>query len=334
MADSTAQDTSQDTGQEIAPADSAPTGTGAPDPLAAPVADRAHELATSDGEASFPAQDQQPPGRTAAMDPVPDHGESSYVGHGRLEGMVALITGGDSGIGRAVAIAYAREGADVAISYLPEEQEDAEETSRWIEEAGRRALLLPGDIRDESCARSLVTRTVDELGRLDVVVCNAAFQWGRGEPAGILGIDPERLNRTLTTNLESMFWTIQEAVPHLRPGASIITTTSIQSYDPSVPLMDYAATKAAINNLTVNLAADLGPRGIRVNAVAPGPIWTPLNVATRPADDYVEFGANAPLGRAGMPSECAGAYVFLASPAEASYVSGTVLGVTGGRPVF
>lgn len=298
------------------------------------VALRAHELSTRDGEPSFPRQDQQPPGLTAPMRPVPDHGEHSYIGHGRLHGLSTLITGGDSGIGRAVAIAFAREGADVALSYLPEEQEDAEETGRWIEQAGRRALLLPGDIREERWARSLVTRTREEFGRLDVLVNNAAFQWGRAEPAGLAGIDSARLHRTLTTNLEALFWITQEAAQHLGEGASVINCSSIQSYDPSVPLMDYAATKAAINNVTVNLAADLGPRGIRVNAVAPGPIWTPLNVATRVADDYVEFGANTPLGRAGQPAEVAGAFVFLASPAEASYVSGTVLGVTGGRPVF
>lgn len=298
------------------------------------VAERAEQLSTSGGEPAFSPQDQEPPGLTGPMSPVPDHGERSYVGHARLDGMAALITGGDSGIGRAVAIAYAREGADVAIAYLPEEQEDAEETRRWIEDAGRRALLLPGDLRDEEHARSLVHRTVEELGRLDVLVNNAAFQWGRAEPKGLEGITSERLRRTLTTNLEVLFWLTQEAAPHLRPGASVINSSSIQSYDPSVPLMDYAATKAAINNLTVNLAGDLGPRGIRVNAVAPGPIWTPLNVATRVPDDYVAFGANTPLGRAGQPAECAGAYVFLASPEEASYVSGTVLGVTGGRPVF
>lgn len=302
--------------------------------LSPEVAQNARDLSTRGGEPAFPQQDQQPPGLTAPMDPVPDHGERSYVGHGRLEGLSALITGGDSGIGRAVAIAYAREGADVAISYLPQEQEDAEETGSWIREAGRRALLLPGDIREEQHARSLVTRTVQEHGGLDVLVNNAAFQWGRAEPKGLAGIDSQRLHRTLTTNLEALFWITQEAAPHLRAGACVINCSSIQSYDPSVPLMDYAATKAAINNVTVNLAADLGPQGIRVNAVAPGPIWTPLNVATRVSEDYVEFGGNTPLGRAGQPAECAGAFVFLASPAEASYVSGTVLGVTGGRPVF
>lgn len=278
------------------------------------VAARAHELSTRDGQPSFPSQDQDPPGLTGPMQPIPDHGESSYVGHGRLEGLTALITGGDSGIGRAVAIAYAREGADVAISYLPEEQEDAEQTRHWIQDAGRRALLLPGDIRDELLARSLVTRTVAELGRLDILVNNAAFQWGRAEPKGLEGIESARLHRTLATNLEALFWITQEAAPHLGEGSSVINCSSIQSYDPSVPLMDYAATKAAINNVTVNLAADLGPRGIRVNAVAPGPIWTPLNVATRVSDDYVEFGANTPLGRAGQPSEVAGAFVFLAAP--------------------
>ena len=274
------------------------------------------------------------PGLDADLTPKADLGEDSYRGTGRLTGRKALVTGGDSGIGAATAIAFAREGADVAISYLPEEQEDAEETGRWIEEAGRRALLLPGDIRDEQLARSLVTRTVEELGGLDILVNNAAFQWGRAEPAGLDGIESARLHRTLTTNLEALFWITQEAARHLGEGASVINCSSIQSYDPSVPLMDYAATKAAINNVTVNLASDLGPRGIRVNAVAPGPIWTPLNVATRVSEDYVEFGANTPLGRAGQPSEVAGAFVFLASPAEASYVSGTVLGVTGGRPVF
>ena len=305
-----------------------------PQALRPRVAQRARELATRDGQPSFPVQDQDPPGWTAPMRPVPDHGEETYVGHGRLEGLSTLITGADSGIGRAVAIAYAREGADVALSYLPEEQEDAEEAARWVREAGRSALLLPGDIQDEQVARSLITRTVEEFGRLDVLVNNAAFQWGRAEPKGLAGIDSARLNRTLTTNLEALFWITQEAAPHLGEGSSVINCTSIQSYDPSVPLMDYAATKSAINNVTVNLAADLGPRGIRVNAVAPGPIWTPLNVATRVADDYVEFGGNTPLGRAGQPSEVAPAFVFLASPAEASYISGTVLGVTGGRPVF
>lgn len=303
------------------------------DRISSPVADRAEELASREPH-PFEPQDQEPPGLTGPMRPLPDHGELSYEGHGRLEGLIALVTGGDSGIGRAVAIAYAREGADVAISYLPEEQEDAQETERWIREAGRRALLLPGDIREEQTARGLVRRTVEELGGLDILVNNAAFQWGRNEPQGIEGIDSEQLRRTFATNLEALFWITQEAVPHLRRGASIINTASIQSYDPSVPLMDYAATKSAILNITANLAGELGERGIRVNAVAPGPIWTPLNIVTRVPEEYVDFGHNTPLGRAGQPAECAPAYVFLASPSEASYVSGTVLGVTGGRPVF
>ncbi|WZH53909.1 MAG: SDR family oxidoreductase [Nocardioides alkalitolerans] len=282
---------------------------------------------------TFPAQRQDPPGLTAAMDPVPDHGEDTYVGHGRLEGRVALITGGDSGIGRAVALAYAREGADVAFTHLPEEQPDADETARLVEEAGRRVLPLAVDLRDSETCRAVVERTVEELARLDVLVNNAGYQMARG--GGIAELDDEHLDRTLKTNLYALFWTVRAAVPHLRASRGcVINNASIQAYEPSTSLVDYAATKAAINNATVNLAAELGPDGIRVNAVAPGPIWTPLQPATQPAEKIEQLGSDTPLGRAGQPAEVAPAFVFLASPRDASYVSGTVLGVTGGKPVF
>lgn len=282
---------------------------------------------------TFPAQRQDPPGLTAAMDPVPDHGEDTYVGHGRLEGRVALITGGDSGIGRAVALAYAREGADIAFTHLPEEQPDADETARLVTDAGRRVLPLAVDLRDSETCRSVVERTVEELARLDVLVNNAGYQMARG--GGIASLDDEDLDRTLKTNLYALFWTVRAAVPHLRASRGcVINNTSIQAYEPSTSLVDYAATKAAINNATVNLAAELGPDGIRVNAVAPGPIWTPLQPATQPAEKIEQFGSDTPLGRAGQPAEVAPAFVFLASPRDASYVSGTVLGVTGGKPVF
>lgn len=280
----------------------------------------------------FPAQQQEPPGLTGAMRPVPDHGEQSYVGSGRLTGRRALVTGGDSGIGRAVAIAFAREGADVAIGYLPQEQEDAEETARWVREAGRAVVLLPGDLRDEREARDLVTGAAEGLGGLDLVVNNAGFQAARRDSVDDLTSD--ELDRVLKTNLYALFWVTQEALRHLQPGSSIINVSSIQAYEPSPALVDFAATKAAINNVTVNLAAQLGPRGIRVNAVAPGPIWTPLQPATQPLEAVESFGADTPLGRAGQPAEVAPAFVFLASERDASYVSGTVLGVTGGKPVF
>ncbi|MFC8731207.1 SDR family oxidoreductase [Luteimicrobium sp. NPDC057192] len=283
-------------------------------------------------ETPFPAQQQEPPGLTGAMSPEPDHGEQSYVGHGRLDGRRALITGGDSGIGRAVAIAFAREGADVAIAFMPEEQDDADATAHWVREAGRNAVLLPGDLRDERSARDIVGQAAEELGGLDVVVNNAGFQAARRESIDDLTTD--ELDRVLKTNLYALFWITHEALRHLQRGSSIINVSSIQAYEPSPALVDYAATKAAINNVTVNLAAQLGPRGIRVNAVAPGPIWTPLQPATQPPDHVEKFGADTPLGRAGQPAECAPAFVFLASEGDASYVSGTVLGVTGGKPVF
>ncbi|NED96555.1 SDR family oxidoreductase [Phytoactinopolyspora alkaliphila] len=280
----------------------------------------------------FPAQQQEPPGLTDEMQPVPDHGERSYQGHGRLAGLKALITGGDSGIGRAIAIAYAREGADVAISYLPEEKPDGEATAALVAEAGQRCVSLPADLTEHRACVDLMETAVGELGGLDILVNNAGYQMARS--TGIEEISPEQLDRVMRTNLYALFWLTQAAVRHLKPGSCIINNSSIQAYDPSVSLLDYAATKAAINNFTVNLAAELGPRNIRVNAVAPGPIWTPLQPATQPVEKVKAFGQDTPLGRAGQPAEVAPAFVFLASPAEASYVSGTVLGVTGGKPVF
>ncbi|NLT30918.1 MAG: SDR family oxidoreductase [Propionibacterium sp.] len=291
----------------------------------------AAELAGPEG--GFPEQEQPPPGLTPQMTPVPDHGEELWQGFDRLSGMKALITGGDSGIGRAVAIAYAREGCDVALSYLPEEQDDAEDVKTWVEKAGRRCVLVPGDLTDEATARGMVDDAVQQLGGLDILVNNAGFQWGRRN-SGLADLETESMDRVFKTNLYAMFWVTQQALPHLGKGASIINVSSIQAYDPSEYLIDYASTKAAINNFTVNLAAEVGPKGIRVNAVAPGPIWTPLQPATKKGDTMPSFGGDTPLGRAGQPSELAGAFVFLANPREASYVSGTVIGVTGGKPVF
>jgi NAD(P)-dependent dehydrogenase (short-subunit alcohol dehydrogenase family) len=290
----------------------------------------AEQLVDRDG--GFPEQQQDPPGLTSAMRPRPDHGEDTYRGTGKLADMRALVTGGDSGIGRAVAIAYAREGADVAISYLPEEQEDAEETRRLVAEAGRRAVLLPGDLTDEAVCRDMVDRAVTELGGLDILVNNAGFQMARSQ--SLEETTTEELDRVFKTNLYALFWVTRAALPHLQKGASIINNSSIQAYQPSTALLDYAATKAAINNFTVNLAAEVGERGIRVNAVAPGPVWTPLQPATQPPEKIAQFGADTPLGRAAQPGEIAPAFVFLASPADASYVSATVIGVTGGKPVF
>ncbi|MFC4553725.1 SDR family oxidoreductase [Georgenia faecalis] len=279
----------------------------------------------------IPAQTQQWPGETAALDPAPDHGETSYTGRERLVGKRALITGGDSGIGRATAIAYAKEGADVAIAFLPQENDDAEETRRQVEAAGRTCVLLPTDQRTEEANVELARKAIDALGGIDIVVSNAAFQMA--QPGGIEDFPAGQIERTFTTNVFATFWLVKALVPHLQEGASIIITTSIQAFQPSEPLLDYAATKAALNNLMVNLAAQLGPRGIRVNAVAPGPIWTPLIPATMPPEKVESFGEQTPLGRVGQPIEVATAFVYLGSD-EASYVSGTVLGVTGGQPVF
>ncbi|KNX38697.1 SDR family oxidoreductase [Luteipulveratus halotolerans] len=297
----------------------------------ATVGARAAQMPTNP-EGGFPAQQQDLPGRTRDMDPVPDHGEQTYRGSDRLKGLRALITGGDSGIGRAVAIAFAREGADVALSYLPEEQHDAEETASWVRETAQTVVLCPGDLTDRDTCRDVVENAADGLGGIDVLVNNAGVQWARDE--GLEDLSPERIDRVLKTNLYALLWLTQAALPHLHEGASIINVSSIQAYQPSTSLLDYAATKAGINNFTVNLAAELGPKGIRVNAVAPGPIWTPLQPATQDEEKIEAFGADTPLGRAGQPAECASAFVFLAAPSEASYVSGTVVGVTGGKPVF
>lgn len=275
-------------------------------------------------------QKQEWPGTIEALRPRPDHGEDSWEGRARLTGKRALITGGDSGIGRAVAIAFAKEGAAVAITHLPEEIEDATSTAAVIEALGGTCILLEADLRTHEANVEVARRAVGELGGLDVLVPNAAFQMTHGDLAEF---PPEQLERTFETNVFSTFWLCQELATELEGGGAIIVTTSIQAYQPSDHLLDYAATKAALNNLVVNLAGELGPRGVRVNAVAPGPIWTPLIPSTMPEKKVSGFGSDTPLGRAGHPIEVAAAYVFLASD-EASYVSGTVLGVTGGRPVF
>ena len=270
------------------------------------------------------------PGHTEDMRTEPDHGEESYVGSGRLEGRRAVITGGDSGIGRAVAIAFAREGADVLLSYLPEEQEDAEITAGHVRDAGRRAVLVPGDLRDEAHCSAVIERAVAELGGIDILVSNAAYQMA--QEGGLLDITTEQLDRVMKTNLYAMFWLCKAAVPHMEPGSSIITTSSIQAYQPSPQLLDYATTKAGIVNFTKGLAQQLAEQGVRVNTVAPGPVWTPLIPATMTGDKVEGFGADTPLGRAAQPAELAPAYVFFASQ-ESSYVTGERLGVAGGKPM-
>jgi NAD(P)-dependent dehydrogenase (short-subunit alcohol dehydrogenase family) len=264
---------------------------------------------------------------TDEMTPRPDHGETSYRGLGRLTGKVALVTGADSGIGRAVAIAFAREGADIASSYLPGEEEDGRETCRWVEAAGRRLLPLPGDLRDESYASSLVARTFDAFGRLDILVNNAAFQ--RTHDA-IEDISTEEFDTTFKTNVYAMFWLCRAALPRMSAGGAIINTASIQAFDPSAPLLAYAATKAAIVNFTKGLSQLAVPRGVRVNAVAPGPVWTPLIPSTMPTEKVRQFGAHTAFGRAAQPVEIAPLFVFLASN-EARFVTGEVYGATGGQ---
>ncbi|GGK72620.1 glucose 1-dehydrogenase [Ornithinimicrobium pekingense] len=280
---------------------------------------------------SIPGQTQEWPGTVGELEPAPDHGEESWTGRERLSGRRALVTGGDSGIGRAVAITFAKEGAQVAVAHLPEEEADAQRTKELVEQAGGTAHLFAVDLRDLEANRQLARDAVQALGGLDVLVANAAYQMTHDT---LEEFPPEQVERTFATNVFSPFWLVRELASELEGnGGSVVITTSVQAYSPSDHLLDYAATKAALNNLVVNLAAELGPRGIRVNAVAPGPIWTPLIPATMAADKVEGFGSDTPLGRAGHPVEVAAAYVFLASD-EASYVSGTVLGVTGGKPVF
>jgi NAD(P)-dependent dehydrogenase (short-subunit alcohol dehydrogenase family) len=274
-------------------------------------------------------QQQEVPGVQSEMDPVPDCGEQSYRGSGKLTDKVAVITGGDSGIGRAVAIAYAREGADVVISYLSE-HEDAKDTARYVEEAGRRAVLVSGDVSQAAHCREIVDTAVRELGRIDVLVSNAAFQMNHTE---LEEISDEEWEHTFATNVSAMFYLVKAALPHMPEGSSIIGSTSVNSDMPSPQLAPYAATKAAIANFCASLAQMLGPRGIRVNSVAPGPIWTPLIPATMPPEKVEKFGDDTPLGRPGQPAELAGAYVLLASD-EGSYMSGSRVAVTGGRPIL
>ncbi|MBM9400622.1 SDR family oxidoreductase [Gluconacetobacter azotocaptans] len=284
---------------------------------------------TENSDESFAGQQQQPPGRTDAMRPKPDHGETSYHGSGRLAGKRALITGADSGIGRAVAIAFAREGADIAIAYY-NEHDDARETASWVEKAGRKAILLPGDVADKQQCIMLVQRTVDAFGGIDILVNNAAHQKSIEK---LEDIDEAEWDSTFRTNIYSMFFLCQAAVPHMKPGAAIVNTTSINATSPSPHLLAYAATKGAIANFTAGLGQLLAPQGIRVNAVAPGPIWTPLIPSTMPPEAVRTFGQNTPMGRAGQPAEVAPAYVLLASD-EGSYMTSAIVPVTGGRPML
>jgi hypothetical protein len=277
----------------------------------------------------FPKQQQPAPGKTRALEPRPDHGEESYKGTRRFEGCAVLITGGDSGIGRAVALAFAREGADILISYL-NEHEDAQESAEWVRRAGRRVVLVPGDVGDEKHCEILVETVMREFGRLDVLVNNAAFQRTKER---LEDFSPEEVSRTFRTNIEAMFFLSRAAARNMKPGAVILNTASIQADDPSPGLLAYASTKAAIANFTSGLARLLAKEGIRVNAVAPGPVWTPLIPATMSAEKAAEFGANTPLGRPAQPAELAPAYIFLASDL-ATYVTGAVLPVTGGRPML
>jgi len=270
------------------------------------------------------------PGRTSDMDVRPDHGERSYRGRGRLEGKRTVITGGDSGIGRAVAIAFAREGADVLITHLPAEREDAEETARWVRDAGRTAVQVEADLREERVCREVVDRAVAALGSIDVLVSNAAYQMS--QDGGIDDITSEQFDRVMKTNVYPLFWLSKAAVPHMAPGSSIIATSSVQAFQPSTHLLDYATSKAAIVNFVKGLGQNLADRGIRANSVAPGPVWTPLIPATMDEKKLDSFGAQVPMGRAAQPVELAPFFVFLASQ-ESAYMTSEVLGVTGGSPI-
>ncbi|RBY93399.1 NAD(P)-dependent oxidoreductase [Blastococcus sp. TF02-8] len=278
---------------------------------------------------SQPAQQQSVPGTLGEMDPKPDHGEESYKGSGRLTGKAAVITGGDSGIGRAVAIAFAREGADVLISYL-NEHEDAQDTAKYVEQAGRKCVLVPGDISDRAHCKTIIPKAVEEFGKVDILVNNAAFQMSHPT---LDEVSDEEWDYTLATNLTAMFTLCKAAIPHMQPGASIINSSSVNSDNPSPDLAPYAMTKGAIANFTASLAQMYADKGIRANSVAPGPVWTPLIPATMPPEKVEKFGQQAPLGRAGQPAELAPVYVLLASD-EASYVSGARIAVTGGTPIL
>ena len=284
---------------------------------------------TTKYEVEIPLQTQPFPGLASELKPPADHGEDSWVGHGRLEGRRALITGGDSGIGRAVAIAYAREGADVAIGYLPSEQSDADEVAELVRAAGRTCVLLPGDVGNEETARAIVRDAVAGLGGLDVLVLNAARQTF---VANLEDLSSEQWAETMNVNVNAPFWQMQEALPHLQPGASVIFTSSVQAYTPSAGLVGYATSRAAVNIMSKSLAQQLAPRGIRVNAVAPGPFWTALQVSGGKDPEQLPYhGQKNPLKRPGQPVEMAGAYVYLASE-ESSYTTGNTLSVTGGAP--
>lgn len=283
---------------------------------------------TQEPRPPFPKQEQAPPGLESEMNPKPDYGEESYKGSGRLEGKIALITGGDSGIGRAVALAYAREGADVLISYL-NEQPDADETCRVVCEAGRKAVAVPGDIGDEGHCKALVERAVKEFGRLDILVNNAAFQMTHKK---LEEFSSEEWDHTFRTNIYAIFYLCKAAMPHMEKGGAIINVASIQAYQPSAQLLAYATTKGAIVTFTKALSELALEQGVRVNAVAPGPVWTPLITSTMPPEKSSQFGKDTPMGRAAQPSELASVFVFLASP-ESSYIVGEVIGVTGGKPL-
>jgi NAD(P)-dependent dehydrogenase (short-subunit alcohol dehydrogenase family) len=277
----------------------------------------------------YPEQDQrdQHPGLEEEMQPEPDYGYETYQGYGRLEGKAAVITGGDSGIGRAVALAFAREGADVLISYLEVEEPDAQETAKVVEEAGKKAVKVPGDISEEAQCQAVIQKAVDEFGKIDVLVNNAAHQM---TVSGIADVSTELLDRTFKTNIYAMFWLVKAALPHMPEGGSIINVSSIQAYQPSPPLLPYSATKGAIVTFTKGLAQEVVQYGLRANTVAPGPVWTPIIPASMPGETVSRFGGTSPMGRPAQPAELAPAFVFLASQ-ESSFVNGETLGVTGGQ---